>query len=207
MKAAMQKPPTTLRTNMDRRVLIEVAEPAPDVGRRRGLPEEPVEALGPRAGVRWDESGAPALGLGDVFEDVAGLEDAERRVEAAVHQHGDLAVGVRRHKLAAELLQVEDVHVPGVVVKRAVLLRELLEQDRHLLAVGRPEGMELQGVLSHGQLFVKARPGGGSIHGSHCTAQLLGGPHFRRLLGELSVVLGWVDTRVGVYFIRRNLTE
>mmetsp|Transcript_30028 Transcript_30028/g.74499 ORF Transcript_30028/g.74499 Transcript_30028/m.74499 type:complete len:210 (-) Transcript_30028:429-1058(-) len=76
--------------DVHRGVVVEVAEAAADVGRGARLPEQPVHALGAAGQVRDGGQELGAVLLGQVQQDVRGLEHAQRRRHGVVHHHGDL---------------------------------------------------------------------------------------------------------------------
>ena len=93
-----------------------MAEAAAEIGRAAHLPEQPGQALGPALAVRRQEG---AELLGEIEQDRAGLEHADRRRAAAVHQRGDLRVRVHADEAAAELVAVADADQPGIVFRAA----------------------------------------------------------------------------------------
>src|SRR5690606_11540066 len=103
---------------------------------------------------------------------------------AAVHQRGDLGVGIDANEAAAELVAVTDADQPGIVFRpRMPLSQELFEQDRDLDPIGRPLGIELQRMAPDRQLAFMRRPRDGAIDaGELAAAGLLPGPDLGRLV-------------------------
>ena len=120
--------------------------------------------------------------FGQVEQDGAGLEHAGGRFGAAVQQGRDLGVGIDLHETTAELIALEDIHQPGVVLGIAMTGRqELLEQDGDLLPVRRTLRIQLQRVLSDGELTLESRTGGGAVDACKLAAIAgLRAPHFLR---------------------------
>jgi hypothetical protein len=98
--------------DLARRIGVEMPEAAAQVGRAAHLPEQPRQALGALPQVGGQEG---AELLGQVQQDRAGLEHADRLRPAAVDQRRDLGVRVGRDEAAAELLAFVDADQPGVV--------------------------------------------------------------------------------------------
>mmetsp|Transcript_14551 Transcript_14551/g.57151 ORF Transcript_14551/g.57151 Transcript_14551/m.57151 type:complete len:246 (+) Transcript_14551:55-792(+) len=136
-----------------RRILEEVAELA-KVRRCALQEEEPVQSLHSRRALRQQLG---VVLLCQVKEDVARLEHLHWLTTRAlaVEQRRDLAVGVEVDEAARELVSLHNVDEVGVVLDD--VRAELLEKNGDLLAVGRGEGVELDGVLSAGQLPLLAR--------------------------------------------------
>ena len=132
-----------------------MAEAAAEKRRRAHLPEEPGEALGPRAGFGRQEG---AELLGEIEQDRAGFEHADRLRAAAVDHGRDLRIGIDRDEAAAELIALADLDQPGVVLGALVAAREqLLEHDRDLRAVRRRQRIELERMAADRQLLLVGR--------------------------------------------------
>src|SRR6516165_2461225 len=138
--------------DLDRRVGVEVAKAAADVGRAAHLPEQPRQTFGAGGRLRWQEL---AEFLGQVHQDRAGLEDPDRLGTAAVDQRRDLGIRVRGDKAAAELIAVAYLDQPGIVL-RALMTegQQLFEHDRNLDAIRCAQGVELQRVAADRQLLL-----------------------------------------------------
>src|SRR5208283_239334 len=91
--------------DLRRRVGEEVAESSAEIRRASHLPEQPGQAFGARADLGRQE--CPEL-LGEIEQDRAGLEDADRLRTAAVHHSRYLGVGIDRNETASELLALAD---------------------------------------------------------------------------------------------------
>ncbi|KEH12832.1 hypothetical protein GY15_17545 [Delftia sp. 670] len=136
---------------------IEMTEAAAQVRRRSHLPEQPVQRLGACSGFGRQQR---AKLLGQVQQDGARLEHAHRRLHAAVHQRGNLGIGVDLDKATGELVAIADTDQPGVVLGAAMAQRQqLLQHDGDLHAVGRGQRIQLQRLLPHRQCLVVGRPG------------------------------------------------
>src|SRR3546814_13492701 len=130
-----------------------MTEAAADEGRWAQLPEQPGKCRGAGRPIRWQEG---AELFGEIYQDRAGFEDADRRRPAAVHERRDLGVGVDLDEAGAELVAFGDIDPPGIIFGAAVAKRQpLLQPDRNLLAVRRGERFELQRALAHGELFAR----------------------------------------------------
>jgi hypothetical protein len=103
--------------DLARRVGVEVAEPAAQVGRAAHLPEQPGQALRP-LGHRLGQERTAEL-LGEVQQDGARFEHADRLGSAAVEQRGDLGIGIDGDEAAAELIALADPDQPGIVLRPA----------------------------------------------------------------------------------------
>src|SRR6185312_3380266 len=164
--------------HLERRVGVEMAEAAAEIGRAAHLPEQPGEALGAR-GLIGRQEGAELLG--EISEDRTGLEHADRLCAAAVHQRRDLGIRVHLDEARAELLALTDPHEPGVVLGALVAEREqLLEHNRDLLPVRRGERIELQRMLADGKHFLPLRTRRRSVDRLELAAvRLVPDPDFR----------------------------
>jgi len=94
---------------------------------------------------------------------------------------GIFELGLMLDKAAAELVVFEDLDQPGIVFGGGdAELEQLLEHDRDLLAVGRAERIELEGMLAHGQLRLAAgAPAVGRFTaGKRAAVGLVPGPDF-----------------------------
>ena len=149
---------------------VEMAEAAAEIGCGSHLPEQPGQALRPLRAARRDER---VELLRQVEKNRGGLEHARGRGRAAVEQAGDLRVRVDVDEPAAELVPLADVDEPGVVLRLLDAERqELLQQDRHLHAVRRPEGVELQRMLADGELLLVGGAGDGPVDAGEAAAAL-----------------------------------
>src|SRR5581483_10582874 len=164
-----------------RRIGIEVAEAAAEERRRAHLPEQPGQAFGAGLPAAWNER--PEL-FGEMHQDRAGLEEADRRRTAAIHQRWNLGVGIDRDKAAAELVAV-DPDQPGIVFGTLVAGGEqLLEHHGDLDAVGRSQRVELEGMSAYRQFLVMGRTGDRAVDsGEAAAAFLVPGPDFRGFVG------------------------
>ncbi|MCY1441817.1 hypothetical protein D9M71_581540 [compost metagenome] len=143
------------------RVCIEMSEAAAQVGRRTHLPEQPVEGFGAPCGIGGQEF---AEFLRQVEQDRTRLEDADRRLHAAVQQRRDLRVRVDLDKTAGELFTLADADQPGVVLGTDMPKRQqLLEHDGHLHAIGRGQRIQLQRMLAGRQRLVMGRAGNRAV--------------------------------------------
>src|SRR5207245_11795569 len=97
--------------DLGRRVGIEMAKTAAEIGRTAHLPEQPRKTFGARLDVGRQER---AELFREIDQDGGGLEDADRLLAAAVHQRRNLRVRIDLDKAAAELVAV-DPDQPGVV--------------------------------------------------------------------------------------------
>jgi hypothetical protein len=141
--------------------MVEMTEPAADVGRTAHLPEQPVERLGALVQIGRQER---AEFLREIEQDRSGLEHATRFGTAPIHQSRYLRVRVHFYEATAELLALADVDQPGIVLGAAVAeCEQLLQHHGYFHAVGRPTRIELQGMLADRQLRVMCRPGNGPI--------------------------------------------
>ena len=165
--------------DLGRGIGVKMPEPAAEIGRGAHLPEQPRQALGARGRVGGQEG--PEL-FGQMHQNRAGLEDADRRRATAIHQRGDLRVGVGGDEAAAELIAVADLDQPGVVFRPRVTRRQqLFKHHRHFHAVGRGQRIELQGVATDRQILVMRRSRDRTIDsGEPTTVFLVPGPDFRR---------------------------
>lgn len=120
--------------------------------------------------------------LGQVHQDRAGFEHAERLRAAAVDQGRNLGVGVDIDEAGGELVTLEDLDQPGIVFGVAEAQRQqFLQHDRGLLAVGRTQRIDLEGMLADRQFLVVRRAGDRTVHAGEGAAVLLvPGPDFRR---------------------------
>ena len=149
------------------------------------LPHEPGQGF--RAPLRLGGQELPKL-LGQVNEDRAGLEDADRFGPGPVDERWDLRVWIDRHKARAELIALADVDQPGVVLGACVTaLEQLLEHDRDLDPVWGTHRIELKRMLAGGQRLVVGRAGDRPVDVGETTAVLpIPGPHLGRdVLGGL----------------------
>mmetsp|Transcript_9583 Transcript_9583/g.28614 ORF Transcript_9583/g.28614 Transcript_9583/m.28614 type:complete len:334 (-) Transcript_9583:157-1158(-) len=175
-------------------VLVKVSESAAEIRTGAHLPHEPVHALGALATVGRQEF---SLAFGQVEQNGRGFPYRERvgvvlvlvlgggggGCNRIIQQRGDLRVGIDVHKGRSELLQLENVDEPGVVLQT-----EFLEQYSDLLAVGSPERVELQVVLAAGQFRVEALASGRPVHAVDLAAHGFrfpyGGNHVALGIGE-----------------------
>ena len=124
-----------------RRVGVEVAEAAAEVGGGAHLPEEPVEALSALSVFGGQEL---AELLGQVEKDGARLEDACRFLGAVIDERRDLGVRIGGHVAATELIAIADIDQEGVVLGAAVSeSEELLQHDCDLHPVRRRQRVQL----------------------------------------------------------------
>ena len=168
---------------LHRRIGIEMPEAAAQERRRAHLPLQPGQALGPR-GRAGGQEGAELLG--QIHEDRAGFEHPDRLRSAAVVERRNLGVRVDLDEAAGELVALADLDQPGVVFGAAVAgSQELFQHDRHLDAVRRRQGIELQRMLADRQLLVMGRAGDGTVDaGELAAAFLVPGPDGgRRVVG------------------------
>ena len=164
--------------DLDRRVGVEVAESAAEVRRAAHLPEQPGQTFGPRRASRHQRAEL----LGQVHQDGARLEHADRRLAAAIQERGDLRVRVHLDEPAAELIAVVDLDQPRVVLRAAVPeLQQLLEHHGDLHPVGRRQRVELQRMASDRQLLLVGRTRDGSVdRGERSAVGPVPGPDLRR---------------------------
>src|SRR5690606_16715931 len=150
------------------RVGVEMPEAAADERRAAHLPHKPRERLGTRrVGLRQQEVEL----LGQVDEDRTALEYPERLRSRAVDQRGDLAIGVDVDEARPELVALEDLDRPGVVLGVGeARLEQLLEHDRHLHPVRRAERVELEGMLADRELALLARARGRAVDSGELAA-------------------------------------
>ena len=165
--------------DLDRRIGVEMPEAAADIGRAAHLPEQPRQALGARRRVGRQEG---AELLGEMDQDRAGLEHADRLRSAAIHQRGDLRVRIDRDEAAAELLALIDADQPGVVLGALVARgQQLLQHDGDLHAVRRAQRIKLQRMLADRQLLLMRGAGDRAVDvGEVAAARLVPGPDLRR---------------------------
>ena len=116
-----------------------------------------------------------------MHQDGRAFENADGLRAAAIQKCGDFGIGVDIHKAAAELLAFTNADQPGVVFRALVAKRQkLLQQDRHLLAIGRAQRIKLHGVVAHRQFLVMRRAGDGAVDiGKAPAIGLVPGPDFR----------------------------
>ena len=158
-----------------------MAETTAQVWRAAHLPEQPAQGLGTcrAAGQKHTEL------FSQMQQDCAALEHAHRLRAAAVHQRGDLRVGIGGHKTTAELLAFTDADQPGVVLGAAVAQRQqFFQHDRHFHTIGRGQRVQLHGVAAHRQVLVKC----GARHravdvGKLATIGFVPGPDFGGCVG------------------------
>ena len=118
-----------------RRIGVKMPEPATQVGRRTHLPEQPVQGFGAPCGIGGQEG---AEFFRQVKQDRTGLEDTDRRLDAAVQQRRNLRVRIDLDEAAGELITLADADQPGVVLGAGFAQRQqFLKQDGHLHAIGR----------------------------------------------------------------------
>eukprot|EP00406_Dinophysis_acuminata_P070681 CAMPEP_0179295384 /NCGR_PEP_ID=MMETSP0797-20121207/44397_1 /TAXON_ID=47934 /ORGANISM="Dinophysis acuminata, Strain DAEP01" /LENGTH=318 /DNA_ID=CAMNT_0021004633 /DNA_START=16 /DNA_END=969 /DNA_ORIENTATION=+ len=166
------------------RVGVEVPEPAADERRRGHLPHQPADAL--RAGSRACRDEAAVL-VGEVQQDRARLEDTDRAARVRpVHQRRDFRVWVRRHEARGELVAGHDVDRPGVVLDAQGLV-QLLEQNGHLLAVGRPQAVQLERVPALGQGLLGPCARRGAVDPGESVLLRVVLPHAWRHIGSTSL--------------------
>ncbi len=128
-----------------------MAEAAADIGRAAHLPEQPRQTLGACLGLGRQEG---TEFLGEIHQDGAGLEHADRLRAAAIDESRDLGVGIDGDEAAAELVAVVDPDQPGVVFRALVAQREqFLQHHGDLHAVRRAERIELQRMAADRQFF------------------------------------------------------
>eukprot|EP00951_Prasinocladus_malaysianus_P033113 scaffold325937_cov36-Prasinocladus_malaysianus.AAC.2 len=120
-------------------VVVKVSKSSADERRTAVLPEQPVEALNALPGVRGYEC---VVFLGDVFQNAACLEDSERWGEIVVQKRRDLRIRVYVNKTRPELIQLEDVGLPGIILDPLDIV-QLFEQNRDFLAVWRAQTVQL----------------------------------------------------------------
>ena len=157
---------------------VEVAEASAEVGRAAHLPEQPGQAFGAGGGVGGEEG---AELLGEIEQDGAGFEEADRLGAAAIHQGRDFGVGIDGDETAAELVAIADADQPGVVLGAAVAEgQQLFQHDGDLHAVGRGQRIELQRVAADREIFFVRGAGDGAVDvGEVAAAGLFPGPDLR----------------------------
>src|SRR5690606_19402289 len=102
--------------------------------------------------------------FGQVHEDRAAFEHAERLRSAAIEQCGYLAVGVQFDEARPELVPGEYLYHPGVIFRLGkARLEQFLEHDRGLHPVGRAQRIELEGMLADGEFAFLARTGSRAV--------------------------------------------
>ena len=111
-----------------------MAEAAAEERRAAHLPEQPGQGLGARRAGGGQEL---AELLGEIDEDRAGFEHADRLGAAAVDQRRDLRIGIDRDEAAARTGRPRRCGSARRHIRRPLwpLLEQLLEHDRDLLAV------------------------------------------------------------------------
>ncbi len=121
-----------------------------------------------------DES---AKAVGEIQQDGAGFEDAQRLGTPTIHQGRDLGVGIDLHEAAGKLIALADTDQPGVVLGVGMPERQqFFQQDRHLHPIGRAQGIQLEGVLADRQFLVMGRAGNGTVDAGEVAAGGGGGP-------------------------------
>src|SRR3954452_20779214 len=155
-----------------------MAEAAAEEGSAAHLPHQPGEGLG-ASGARFRQEFTEFFG--EIQEDGPRFEYSNGLWSAAVEQGRDLGIGIDVDETTAELVAVADADRPGVIFRAAVTLGEqLLEHDADLLAVGRRERVELEGMLADGQLLLVSRAGNRAVDIDELPAAgLLPSPHLR----------------------------
>lgn len=119
------------------RIVIEVAEAAAEERRRALQPEQPVEGFGATGRIFRQEE---TKFFRQIEKNVAGLKYPGRRRGGMVAEGRDLRVRVDLDKAAGKLIPFANAYQSGVVLRAADAQRQqLLQHDRHLLAVGRAE--------------------------------------------------------------------
>ncbi len=153
-----------------------MAKAAAEVGRGALQPEQPVHRLDPCGGVFGQER---VELFGQVEQDVAALKHAG--AGCGIQQRRDLGVGVDAHKARAKLITLLNVDQPCVVFGTSVTCgQQLFQHDGDFDTIGRGQGVQLEWVLAHWQLFVMRWPGNGAVDRGELAAGFrVPGPDFR----------------------------
>jgi hypothetical protein len=165
--------------DLGRRIGIEVAEAATEIGRATHLPEQPRQAFRALGALRRHER---AELLREIEQNGARFEHAYRVGSAAIHQGRNLGVRIGSDEAAAELVALADLDQPGVVLGALVTQRQqLLEHDRDLLAIRGAQRIELQRMLADRQFLLAGRAGDRPVDvGEPAPAGLVPGPDLGR---------------------------
>ncbi len=129
--------------------------------------------------------------LGEMEQDGAGLEEADRFRAAAIEQCGDFGVGIDCYETAAELIAVVDADQPGVVLGTFVAEgQQLFQHYGDLDAVRRGQRVELKRVTADREVFFVRGTGDGAVDiGEMAAAGLFPGPNLRgRIFGGIGHV-------------------
>ena len=104
-----------------------------------------------------------------------------------IDEDGDLGIGIGRDKAAAELVARIDANQPSIIFRAAVAQsQQLLQHHRDLDAVGRAQGIELQGMASDRQVLFVGRTRDRAVDiGELAAIVLVPGPDLRRHIGGL----------------------
>ena len=125
------------------------------------LPCDPTQRLSTSGGIGWQEL---AELLCQMDQDCCRFKNAEGFVTAAIFHCWNFRVWVESHEPAGELLTLADVYGVGIVFCAFVAqLKQFLEHDRDLYAIGRCKRVELEGVLADRQIFLFARAGSRAV--------------------------------------------
>ncbi len=178
--------------DLHRRIGIEMAEAAAEIGRGSHLPEQPVHRLGARPDVRRQEG---AEFLGQIEQDRAGFEQPDRLAAAlrrVIHHRRDLGIRIDRDEAGAELVALADADQPGVVFGvRIAGGEQLLQHHRDLHPVRRALRIELQRVLADRQVLLELGAGGRPVgRGERAAILLVPCPHLRRHIAGGEVLFG-----------------
>mmetsp|Transcript_182438 Transcript_182438/g.578160 ORF Transcript_182438/g.578160 Transcript_182438/m.578160 type:complete len:303 (+) Transcript_182438:257-1165(+) len=171
--------------DLDRSVAVEVPESTTDEGGTPHLPHEPRLDLRTQGVLLREEHAVLVKLVGQVHQNCSGLEDSHwLRCIRVVHHRWDLGIRIDCLEPGFEL-RTTDGDEPCVILEVGKQLDELLEHDRHLHAIGRAHGIQLQTMFALGQWLVfSPRPGIRAIGATELTSHLLVLPN----LGDL--VLG-----------------
>ena len=97
-----------------RRIGVEMAKAAAQIGGRAHLPEKPAHHLGFLCGIGGHEC---AKFFREIEHDRPAFEHPLRGVAGVVHERRDLGVGVYLHKARAELVTFANVDQPCVIFR------------------------------------------------------------------------------------------
>ena len=121
-------------------------------------------------------------------------EDGSRfkhsRMGGGIQQGRNFRIGIQRDKATGELIALHNVHIVGIVFGARVTGRQqFFQQYGNLLTVGCSQRVQLEGMLSAGQMAVFAGSGSGTVNAAEFAAHgLFGSPDSG---GDIILRGGW----------------
>mmetsp|Transcript_18056 Transcript_18056/g.20329 ORF Transcript_18056/g.20329 Transcript_18056/m.20329 type:complete len:240 (+) Transcript_18056:226-945(+) len=161
-----------------RRIGIEMAKAAAQIGGAAHLPEQPAHDLGARCAFFGQEG---SEFFGQMHQDRSGFKDTHRFVAAMIHQRRDLGVRVHINKPRPELIAITDIDQPSVILGVGVTgSQQFFQHHGDFDAIGCCQRIKLQRVLAHRQFLVMGGPGNWAVdRGKLPAVFLFPGPDFR----------------------------